>query len=277
MMGGLLLCLAGKAQTDSTKTKSDTMRVGSIIIINDGKEEKEIKTETTIETTTRHSSPPRKRKKVSTNWMIFDIGFANYNDRTNYSSPEAQSFVHGQLPGEPAAKSDFALKPSSFNLNVWLFMQRMSLYKNYVNVKYGIGIDLNRYYHKSDIRYIDGPSPYVERQNVELKYNRFGADYVTVPLMLNINPTPSRRGSSLSFSVGASASYLYSARNRQKSDAFGKHKTSSDFNLERWKFSYIGELGLGPVKLYGSYAITPLHQYGVELHPYTIGVRFSSF
>ena len=31
-------------------------------------------------------------------------------------------------------------------------------------------------------------------------------------------------------------------------------KTKSDFDLERWKLSYVGELLLGPVKLYGSYA-----------------------
>lgn len=273
MVGGLLACLAGNAQTETNPTKSDTIRVGSIIIVNNGKEEKNAGEDDHKS----GSSLEKGRKKVATNWLILDVGFANHDDRTNYASTEAQNFVHGQLPGEPASKSDFTLKPSSHNINVWLFMQRMSLYKNYVNLKYGIGIDLNRYSYKSDIKYIDGASPYVERQDVDFKYNRFCADYVTVPLMLNINPTGSRRAAGISFSAGVSASYLYSARNKQKSDAFGKQKASSDFNLERWKLAYVGEVGLGPVKLYGSYAITPMHQYGVELHPYTIGIRFSSF
>lgn len=272
-MGGLLLCLAGSAQTDTTpEKKSDTVRVGSIIIVKDGDG-----TEVTAESEGKkvHHKYRRKKSRVSTNWFILDLGFTNHHDKTDYNTSEAQNFVHGQTAGNPAGKSDFALKPSSFNLNIWLFQQRMGLYKNYVNLKYGVGADLNRYYYKSDIRYIDGPSPYVERQHADMSYNRLAADYVTVPLMLNINPHPGKKYG-LSFSAGASASYLYRGRNRQKSDDFGKYKLSSDFNLERWKFAYVGELGLGPVKLYGSYSITPLHQYGVEQHPYTIGIRFSS-
>ncbi len=270
-MGGLLLCFAASAQTDPEK-KADTVKVGSIIIIKDGETSTEIITETQVDKP-RHK-PRRQKGRVSTNWIVPDIGFTNYHDKTDYSSAEAQNFVHGQTTGHPADKSDFALKPSSFNLNVWLFLQRVSLHKNYVNLKYGIGVDLNRYYYKSDIRYIDGPQPYVERQHVSMDYNRLVADYVTVPLMLNVNPNPGKKYG-LSFSVGASASYLYRGRNRQKSDDFGKYKLNSDFNMERWKLAYIAELGLGPVKLYGSYSITPLHQYGVDIHPYTVGIRFS--
>ncbi len=273
MMGGLLLCLAGAAQTDTEPgKKTDTVKVGSIVIIKEGESSTSIITETEVKKH-RHKYV-RKKGKFSTNWIIPDIGFANYHDKTNYASAEAQNFVHGQTAGHPAAESDFALKPSSFNFNLWLFMQRMSLHKNYVNLKYGIGIDLNRYYYKSDIRYIDGTRPYVERQNVDMDYNRLSVDYVTVPLMLNINPNPGRKNG-LSFSAGVSASYLYRGRNRQKADDFGKFKEISDFNFERWKLAYIAELGLGPVKLYGSYSITPLHQYGVNIHPYTVGVRLS--
>lgn len=95
--------------------------------------------------------------------------------------------------------------------------------------------------------------------------------------MLNINPKPRHKNSGINLSVGLSASYLYGARNKQKSNEFGKEKFSGDFNLERWKFAYLAELGLGPVQLYGSYAITPLHQYGVEQHPYAIGLRLGNW
>ncbi|MBX3257503.1 MAG: outer membrane beta-barrel protein [Chitinophagaceae bacterium] len=278
LMGALLLCFAGKAQTDTTSVpveESDTIRVGSILIIKNGKENKsENVTETPKK---RQNNNPRRRNKVSTNWFVVDLGFANHDDRTNYASAEAQNFVHGQVSGHPAGKTDFNVKPLSFNLNIWLFMQRTSLYKQAVNLKYGLGVELYKYYYKSDIRYIDGPEPYVERLGIDYKRNKFAFDYVTVPLMLNINPTPHRKNGGLNISAGISAGYLYGARNKQKSEASGKEKFKSDFNLERWKFAYVGELGLGPVRLYGSYAITPLHQYGVDQHPYTVGVRFSSW
>ena len=276
MMGGVLLCLTGMAQTDTTLQESpasDTLRVGSIIIIKNGKENKN--EETRHKERNMHRS--RWKNRVSTNWFVVDLGFANHDDKTNYSTTEAQSFVHGTTLTHPAGESDFNVKTGSFNLNIWLFMQRMSLYKQVVNLKYGAGIELYKYYYKSDIRYIEAPDPYVERQNISFKRNKLAFDYVTVPLMLNINPNPGHKNGGLNISLGASASYLYGARNKQKSDDLGKQKFAGDFNLERWKLAYIAELGLGPVRLYGSYAITPLHQYGVDQHPYAVGVRFSSW
>lgn len=275
MMGSVLLCLSATAQSDTTKSATataDTLRVGSILIIKNGTENKPEEG--------HHSSnhrPGRWRNNISTNWMVVDLGFANHYDNTNYASAEAQNFVMGQTPGHPAAKSDFAVKTGSFNLNVWLFMQRMSLVKRVVNLKYGLGIELYKYFYKSDIRYIDGANPHVERQNTDFTCNKLALDYVTVPLMININPNGNHRNGGFNISFGASAGYLYGARNKQRSDDFGKQKFSGDFNLERWKIAYIGELGLGPVRLYGSYSITPMHQYGVDQHPYTVGVRFSSW
>ncbi|MFT3703632.1 MAG: outer membrane beta-barrel protein [Agriterribacter sp.] len=286
VMGSVLLCLSAVAQSDTTITQSsgaDTLRVGSIIIVKDGKESKSEDRHSDDRRSEEHhdaykpNRPSRWKNNVSTNWLVVDIGFANHNDRTNYASAEAQDFVHGQTAGHPAAKSDFTVKTGSFNLNVWLFMQRMSLVKHIVNLKYGVGIELYKYYYKSDIKYVDGADPYVERQNVDLSRNKFAFDYVTVPLMVNINPNGNKRNGGLNISFGASASYLYGARNKQRSDDFGKQKVSGDFNLERWKLAYVGELGLGPVRLYGSYSITPLHQYGVDQHPYTVGLRFSSW
>ena len=45
------------------------------------------------ETTTHHWH--NKSSNLSTNWFIIDFGFSNYNDQTNYSSSEAQSFAPG--------------------------------------------------------------------------------------------------------------------------------------------------------------------------------------
>jgi len=275
MTGGVLLCLSAMAQTDTTGSPAqsgDTLRVGSILIVKDGKE-----SGTAENNRSSNHHPNRWKNNVSTNWFIVDIGFANQDDKTNYNSAEAQNFVHGQTAGQQAAKSDFALKTGSYNFNLWLFMQRMSLVKRVVNLKYGVGIELYKYFYKSDIRYIDGADPYVERQDIDFSCNKLAFDYVTVPLMVNINPNGKHKSGGINISFGASASYLYGARNKQRSDDFGKQKFRGDFNLERWKLAYIGELGLGPVRLYGSYAITPLHQYGVDQHPYTVGIRFSSW
>ena len=160
-------------------------------------------------------------------------------------------------------------------------MQRMSLYKNVINLKYGFGIEMNNYYYKSNIRYVENfntePNVYVIRDTVNFSKDKLAADYITIPFMVNFNTSPNSRNGGLSFSFGVSAGYLYSSRNKMKSDELGKQKLKNDFNLEHWKLSYVAEVGLGPVKLYGSYAMQPMHEYGVKQYAYNIGIRFSSW
>jgi hypothetical protein len=124
---------------------------------------------------------------------------------------------------------------------------------------------------------VDGGTVYVKRDDILFSKNKLAADYFTAPIMLNFSSNPNSRNGGLQLSVGVSAGLLYSARQKQKSDERGKQKDKTDFNLDRWKLAYVAEVGLGPVKLYGSYAINTLHKYGVDQYPWTAGIRFSTF
>ena len=217
----------------------------------------------------------KKIKKVSTNWLIWDLGFSGYSDKTNYNSSSAQSFLHDQ-GGIAASKGDYALRGSRIsNFNLWFFMQRIRIASGVLNFKYGLGIESNNYFFKSGITYVDGTSPYTTRSSTNISKNKLVANYLTVPLMLNVNTNPTKGKKAFQFSAGVSGGYLYSSRQKQITDA-GKNKVKTDFNLERFKASYVGELGLGPVKLYASIAMRPMHQYGLDQRPYTVGVRFSN-
>jgi hypothetical protein len=105
--------------------------------------------------------------------------------------------------------------------------------------------------------------------------NKLVANYLTVPLMVNINTNPSKVKKGFQISAGVSGGYLIGARQKQKG-ATGMDKNKTDFNFEQFKLAYVGELGLGPVKLYGSYSMTPLHKYGLNQFPYTVGIRFGN-
>jgi hypothetical protein len=94
-------------------------------------------------------------------------------------------------------------------------------------------------------------------------------------MMLNFNFTPSRRHG-FGFSVGASAGYLYASRQKTVSNDFGKKKDKEDFELRKFKISYIGELSLGVVKLYGSYATQSMFEKGLDHTPYNVGIRLSN-
>jgi hypothetical protein len=256
----------------------DTIHIGNITIITNG-EGGHTKAILSVSDGHNYKEPNKSnenKKKISTNWFVWDLGFAGYDDRTNYASAEAQAFLKN--PGIiNSSKGDYALKGSRIsNFNLWFFMQRLNIAAGVLNLKYGFGIESNNYFFKNSITYVDDIKPYTLRGlPKQFTKNKLVANYLTVPVMLNINTNPSKHKTGLQFSAGISGGYLYGSRQKQKG-ADGTQKNKTDFNLERWKLSYIAELGIGPVKLYGSLAATPLHQYGLDQHPYTVGVRFSN-
>lgn len=272
------------SKTDTLKIGADTLKMGGLIIVGKGISEGVNKLGKAIEgidikkiaETASDVLKKKKPKKVSTNWFVYDIGFAGYNDKTNYATSAAQAFVKPS-GSVPASKGDFALRTSRVsNFNLWFFMQRVSIIQSVLNLKYGLGIESNNYFFKTGITYVDDISVYTTRGGVnELSKNKLVANYLTVPVMLNINTNPMKGKRGFQFSAGVSGGYLSSARQKKKGP-LGTDKTKSNFNIEQFKLSYVAELGLGPVKLYGSVAANPMHQYGVEQVPYTLGFRFSN-
>lgn len=298
LMAILLLGQISNAQNDSTTRRSDTdtsatiahndtIRVGNILIIKKGKKSKTGEAGDTDITMGRNSSESKKNSKVSTNWGVMDVGFSNYNDQTDYTNT-GDYLVN--KPGSPAfGKGDFKLRTGkSINLNIWFFIQRLSLVKNYINLKYGLGLELNNYRYKSSISYKEnGLIPYstglqtnhafIFRDSISFSKNKLATDYLTVPFMINFTSNPGAYKKGISLSVGASAGYLYSQRNKQKSEERGKHKNKGEYDLERFKLSYIAELGLGPIRLYGSYSAKSMYENALDIRPYTVGFRFSNW
>lgn len=275
------------AQTEPTKkdttynpANNDTIRIGSILII---KKNKKAKGDSTIVITDTRKRNPKK----STNYIIFDVGFANLNDNTNYAN--TSGYVVNKI-GVPAFNSaDLKLKGGkSLNINFWFFMQKYALVKNNVNLKYGLGLELNNYRFRSPISFKEnGIIPYsggqqtnaafVFRDSITFSKNKLAADYLTVPLMLNFATTKKTGKPTLSASVGVSAGYLYSQRNKQESGERGKQKNKGEYDMERFKLSYTAELGLGPVRFYGSYSPKSMFERGLDVKPYNIGIRFSNW
>jgi len=277
---GITTCLTGLAQTDSTANGSsgkdatvnenDTIRVGGMIII---KKRRNNNDDNNNEAKTYHRNT--KPSRVKTNWWIVDLGFANYNDQTDYKSSAVQNLTDGFAPG--LGKDQFKLRAGkSVDVNIWVFMQKLNITKGIVNLKYGLGVELNNYRYKEPILYHTSPTQVVVDNTRNYTKNKLAADYVTVPVMLNFNFTPHRK-QGFGFSVGASAGYLYSSRQKTITNTDGKHKEHDDFDLKPWKLSYIAELGLGPVKLYGSYAAESMFNKGLDQRPYNFGLRLSNF
>lgn len=283
-LAAAIICATVTAQTDSTqKNKPDTIRIGGIIIVKNGnKKDRDVNV-----TMGRRSEEKKKNPNVSTNWWIVDLGFSNYTDNTNYAT--AGSYLVNK-PGSPLLdKNDFKLRTGkSVNVNVWFFMQRMNLIKHHVNLKYGVGLELNNYRYKSNISYKEGGyvpytagtqtnAPFIFRDSISFTKNKLAADYLTVPLMLNFASNPESKKKGISFSAGVSAGYLYSQRNKQKSGERGKDRNKGEYDLNRFKLSYVGELALGSIRFYGSYSPKSMYEHSLDMRPYTVGFRFSNW
>lgn len=273
---GLSLSMLSFAQTDSAKTtvkdstrnqSADTIRIGGMIIVKKGG--KGDNNRGVVVTN-------RKRKtasNVSTNWWIMDLGFANWRDQTNYAAAQQSGFVSPAF----SSKDNLNLKTGkSVNVNIWAFMQKLNVVKHYVNLKYGLGVELNNYrFDDERVRFSKNPTTIsIDQALAGTGKNKLAADYITLPAMLNLNFTPGRKRN-FGLSAGMSVGYLYSARQKIKNN--DKTKLNDDFNLEKWKLSYIAELNLGPLRLYGSMATRNMWEKGLNQTPYNVGVRFSRF
>ena len=272
LLTGICMSVMSMAQTDTTKNTGDTIRIGSMIIVKKGGHEN---SEVQERQKTRIYRRTYKPSAVTTNWFIVDLGFTNYTDNTVYTDPSVIGAGGMVTPG--MTKNDFKLRAGkSSNVNIWLFMQRLNVVKNVVNLKYGLGIETNNYRYKQSVLFQTDPVKATIDNVRHYDKNKLSADYVTVPMMLNFNFTPNRR-QGFGISVGASAGYLYSSRQKTVTDEDGKEKTHDDFNLNKWKISYVGEVQLGPVKLYGSLATKSIFESGLDQTPYSMGIRFSSW
>lgn len=276
------VCLSASVfgQTDSTKQtpQYDTIRIGGITIIRKpGSKDREIVHDKEYKLRNRKNAD--KPANLTTNWWIVDLGFSNYNDATVYSSAAAQAYAPG------SNETWLELKDGkSRNVNVWFFMQKLNMVKHVVNLKYGLGLELNNYHFKRPLRLDENPpavpnAPVMSLDatpNRSYQKNKLAADYLTVPMMLNFNFTPKRK-KGFGLSAGVSMGYLYSARQKTKTSDEGKQKAKDRFDLEKWKLAYIGELSLGPVRFYGSYAFKSMFERGLDVTPYQFGFRFSNW
>ncbi len=264
--------------------ESDSIRIGNMIIVTNGEKNNSKNNNNYNEESRYEKKHKGKKSNVNTNWMILDIGFANYADKTNYGN--TGGYLYNRTGAAPLGASDFNLNVGkSIDINIWLFMQRLNLIDHHLNLKYGLGVELNNYRYNSQVSYLKdnpfvagvAPASVIIRDSVSFSKNKLAADYVTVPFMLNYCTNPNKQNKGFSISLGVSAGYLYSSRNKQISEPRGKKKNNGGFDLEQFKFSYVGEIGLGPVRLYGSYSPNSFYKRGLDMRPYTLGVRLSNW
>ena len=273
----------GKIRKDTfLSVNDDTVRLGRLNIIKSQDSNNKKDWESMIEDgdfdNTRISieRAPKKLKNVTTNWFSFDLGYANYIDESpqkmaDFSLPYSKYFVNsGSLKLDNRKAS---------NINIWIVQQKLNVYQHKINLKYGVGFEMFNFRFEQPVSFRNEPGKTLYMDDVNFTKNKLFVKYLTVPVQLNFQPNPySRKG--FYASIGLSAGYLVDARNKQISPERGKQKYYGTFELNNFRFATIGELGIGSIRLYGSYGSINLfdkNQSDFSLFPYALGLRFSNF
>ena len=222
---------------------------------------------------------PKKLKPVTTNWWIFDLGFANLIDNTNqsvYRTMVSNNLIASNAPNSTDLKLH---NVKTSNVNIWIVQQKVDLYKHIWNLKYGIGIEMFNFRFENPISFSNTAGNYVYFDNVNFSKNKLFVEYLTIPLQINYQANP-QNNKSFYASLGMSAGYLLQSRTKQISEERGKQKVNGNFNLNNFRLATIGELGIGSLRLYGSYGLTNLFDKKLthfDMAPFAVGIRFSRF
>ena len=280
---------------DTVLIGSDTLKIGTILIVNKKQTQTFPEYKTTIrigdsskrwisgdfkKTKIEISKGPKKLKNIETNWWAFDLGFANLQDKspgiywTMDALPNGTFTYQSQVTAENLSLNN---KKSS-NVNLWVVQQKLNLYQHKINLKYGVGFEMFNFRFDKSISFREDVPGYIKYDDISFSKNKLLVKYLTIPVQINFKPSPNKRG--FYASIGMSAGYLMNAKNKQISEERGKEKFEGNFNLNDWRIATIGELGIGSVRLYGSYGITNLFnekQISYDMQPFAIGLRFSKF
>ena len=286
--GTTINIIDGKITKDTfLSVNEDTVRLGSLQIIKsqDSNYKKDwvsmIEEGNFDNTNFTIKRAPKKLKNIETNWFIFDLGFANFVDKspTLYwlaANPNSLPFY----PGPVMSPENFTLNnKKSTNINIWVVTQKLNLYQHKINLKYGLGLEMFNFRFDKPISFREDIVTNIKMDVVSFTKNKLLVRYLTVPVQINFSPNPTNR-KALYASMGMSVGYLWNAKNKQISGERGKEMFRGNFNLNDWRFATIGELGVGAVRLYGSFANSNLfnkNQSFIDMQPFAIGLRFSRF
>lgn len=219
------------------------------------------------------------RRHIQISWFQIDLGFNNYVDRSLYGTAEVNNFAPASSGQPEATKNEFTLRNGkSVNVNIWPVMFKFNLVSHHLNFITGIGVEMNNYRYSRNITYVNSFSrTNVIWDSVNFSKNKLFTEYLTIPVLLNLNTNPSDPDRSFRFSAGPTFGYLIKSRTKQISSERGKVKNNSDFNLEDYRIGLRASIGYKWVQLYGSYSLTPIHQYGLKQYPFSIGIALGTF
>ena len=257
-MGGVEIIIHEKREKKMDNEENEE-EIEEKVIVKDCKE--------TCEKDARHKT------KNSMRFVLLDIGINTYHQNGSF-----------EYTGNAADMR--LIQGKSLDWVLHIFRHRIGLYKNIVNLQYGVGVNFNNYHFSEPITLVKNTTPLeiVVNDAVEYRKNKLYASYLHLPLMLNLETNPRKKSRSFHLSGGMYGAVLLASRTKQcldddDADAIIRR---DDYHLNSFRYGVGGQIGYGPINFYANYSLRPLFQDKAggtlnELYPLSVGLSILGF
>ncbi|TND09652.1 MAG: hypothetical protein FD123_1009 [Bacteroidetes bacterium] len=204
-------------------------------------------------------------------WQGLDIGFSGWLTRDNsIDLPEAWR----DMEIDNARSFAFAWNMHQHNFH---------LYKNYINVGTGLGLEWNSYAFRENITLgINTPRLTATLDSINYAKNKLRTCFVNVPVMLDFNTSEDE---DRAFHLSAGVKFGYNVfRNRQvqkfyENDGDDKEKRviKDDYYVNPFRYSLMARVGYGDYTLFADYALSEMFRSakGPQVTPFTVGLHIA--
>lgn len=170
----------------------------------------------------------------------------------------------------------------SMNFELMFATHAVKIFRDNLRFIYGIGIDYNNYRFTQNVnlsREAEGPLLGTIDSLIDYKKNKLVTQYLTVPLLLNINLGP-EGDEKFNLTFGPSFGYLIGSHQKQKWEdgSKEKRKIKDGYHLEDWRIGYQASIGYSGTMLYAKYFPNPVFQanQGPDVRTVAFGISFSN-
>lgn len=178
-----------------------------------------------------------------------------------------------------AADKDFMSlnQGKSIEVNFNFYELNIGLYKNYVGLVSGMGLNFNNYRFENayTLQKADNFTKAVPLSYDNLEKTKLAVSYLTVPILFEFQIPVNQNEGRLFVNAGLVGGVKIGSHTKVKHGGT-KDKDHSGFNLNPFKYEATARIGYKDVSLFGSYSLNSLFQSGKgpNLTPFTIGISF---
>ncbi len=206
-------------------------------------------------------------------WQGLALGVNGYlTSGGSFALPQSQNYMSLNYP-----------KSINFQLN--LLQHNFYLYKKYIALATGFGIEWRRFAFDNNTK-LNPDTNYTyglidNTKQYQYKLNIFKSTLLQVPLLFEFN-TNSNPNKSFHFDIGVVGQLLVNSKTKQElaKDGYTYEITRNDgYNLNPFQFKAHFSMGYSHLMAYSEYTFNSLFKsgQGPQLYPFTVGIRWCLF